>query len=70
MKLIKIFCKLGLHNYKCGSEYYPSIHARVVEKWVFTKVCLTCQKKVSLVWNWNHGESFYKVRIWTPVRYG
>jgi len=51
-------CFLDIHNYSHSSEWYPSIHAKIVTEFKFTTKCFRLKKTYITHQKWN-GEKFY-----------
>ena len=56
--LAKLPCFLDIHNYSHSSEWYPSIHAKIVTEFKFTTKCFRFKKTHITHQKWN-GEKFY-----------
>lgn len=40
--MLKLLCKIGLHDWFFRDKWEPSIKATVVTRWTFTARCLRC----------------------------
>jgi hypothetical protein len=50
---MKIFCKLGFHDWHHYHEYQPSRFARIVTKWTYTAICNRCKKIIKEEYNFD-----------------
>ena len=43
--IMKIFCVLGLHDWRFYEKWYPSFDAPIIIRWLHVAKCCRCGKK-------------------------
>ena len=50
---MKLFCKLGLHDWEKYDEWFPSFNARIIRKYIFHCKCRICGKDKSTIFEFD-----------------